>query len=133
MADSVHPQATRVVIAAWLVVLAWCSLAFLILQFALAHFQALNGTWPFVASVTTALLVAVVALGLTYVALAVSIQCQSCGKRLFVEMRGEKRPRASRVWGMDHWASAIVNVLRQGQCTCMYCGSVRCAHEPRAI
>src|ERR1051325_2951544 len=124
MADSVHPQATRVVIAAWLVVLALCSLAFLILQFALAHFQALNGTWPFVASVTIALLVAVVALGLTYVALAVSIRCQSCGKRLFVEIRGEKRPRASRVWGMDRWACAIPNVLRQGQCTCMYCGSV---------
>ena len=124
MADSTHPQAARVVAAAWLVVLGWCLLGVLIFQFALAQLQSLRGTWPFVASVTTALLVAVVALGLTYLALAVSIRCQSCGKRLLVEMRGDKHPRASRVWGMDHWASAIVNVLRQGQCTCMYCGSV---------
>src|SRR5882672_9286457 len=94
MADSAHPQAARMVVAAWLVVLAWCVLAFLVLQFGLAQFQSLRGTWPFVASVTAALLVTLVAVGLAYLALAISIRCQSCGKRLFIEMPGQKHPRA---------------------------------------
>lgn len=124
MTDAKHPHAARVRVAAWLAVTAWCVLAVLILQFGLAQFQSLRGTWPFVGQVTLALLVAVVAFALSYLALAISIRCQSCGKRLFVEMPGPKYSEASRVLGMDHWASMVVNVVRQGQCACMYCGSI---------
>ncbi|SRR6266436_8255915 len=119
-----HPHAPQVVVAAWLVVAAWCVLAFLVAQFSLAQIQALRGTWPFEASVTAVLLAVFVGLAIAYLAFAIIIRCEFCGKRLFLEVPGPKHPRASRVWGMDHWASSVVNVLRHGQCTCMYCGSV---------
>ena len=124
MDETTHPRAAQIVVAAWLIVAAWCALAFLIAQFALAQLQSLHGAWPFEASVTATLLALLVGLGIAYLAFAISIRCQSCGKRLFLEVPGPKHPRASRVWGMDRWASSVVNVLRQGQCTCMYCGSV---------
>ena len=119
-----HPKASQIVIAAWLAIAAWTALALFIILFGLAQFQSLRGTWPFKASIATALLVAVVCFGATFFALAVPIRCHACGRRLFVETEAPKHPGASRVFGMDHWASSVVNIVRRRQCNCMHCGSL---------
>lgn len=124
MNEALHPRATLVVVAAWLVVAAWCLLALLIVQFGLSQFQSLRGTWPFAASVTVLILAAFVAVGFAYVVFAILLRCPACGRRFFIEMPGPRHPKVSRVWGMDHWASSVVTVLRKGQCGCMSCGFV---------
>ena len=124
MDEPIHPSASIVVVAAWLVAAAWGVMAVLIVQFSLAQVPSLRGTWPFEASVTADLLAVFVCLALAYLVLATVIRCQSCGKRLFFEGLDSEYPHASRIWGMDRWASSVVNVLRCGECTCMHCGAL---------
>jgi hypothetical protein len=124
MDDSRHPQASRVVLAAWVVVGAWCALALLIVQIILGQFPALRGIWILEAPAFLASLSSLVILAVVYAWFALTLRCQSCGKRFFVEFSGAMHPDSRRIWGMDHWASAVVDVLRRGECTCMSCGAL---------
>lgn len=129
-----HPQSSQIVSAAWFAVAAWATLALFIILFGLAQFQSLRGTWLFEASIVAVVLTAFVCFGAAFIVLAVPIRCQACGKRLFVETSAPKHPRASRVFGMDHWASSVVNIVRHSQCNCMNCGSlIRVASDQSAI
>src|SRR5436190_290034 len=124
MPDTTHPHPARVVFTAWLVVAAWCVLGLIIVLVCLAQFQGLRSAWPFQPAVFVSLFSVLVGLGIVYLGFAIAVRCPSCARRLFVELPGRKHLSASRIWGMDHWASSVVDVLRQGHCTCMYCGSV---------
>ena len=124
MSHVLHPQARLAIIAAWLVIGAWCVLALLIVQLILGQFQAVRGAWFLEASIFVSLLSALIVLGVFYALLAFSLRCQACGKRFYVEAPGPKDSNARRIFGMDHWASAVIDILRRGKCTCMYCGAL---------
>lgn len=60
-----------------------------------------------------------------------SIQkCQNCGRRFLVEHPGVKHSNAVKFGKMDYWSSAVIDILKNGEFTCMYCG-VRFALEKR--
>jgi hypothetical protein len=122
MDEPLHPQASRISLAAWLVVGAWCLLAVLVIWLILAYLPSLRGAWFLEGSVFMGILSIFITFAIIYAFLAFTFRCQSCGKRFFVESFGTKHRDARRIWGMDHWASAVIDVLRRGECTCMGCG-----------
>jgi len=84
----------------------------------------LQATWtqkPDLVSISVFFLFLVVAL--SYALIAYGLRCPSCGRRFLLESAGAKHSNARRTFGMDHWASAIVDVFRKGHCLCMYCGA----------
>jgi hypothetical protein len=123
MDNQTYANADRLRLASWFVVVAWALLLVLIAYFALSAFSPLRATWPANDLVFVILLCLFLASALAYCFLALSLRCPSCGRRFLVEWLGPKHPNARRLFGMDHWASAIVDVLRRGHCSCMHCGS----------
>jgi hypothetical protein len=119
-----HPRALQIVVSAWLAIAAWVAIALFLVLVLLEQLQSLRGSWSIDASVAIALIASFCCFAAAYIALAVSLRCQACGKRLFVETFSPAHPRASRVWGMNHWASCLVHIVRHGQCNCMHCGSL---------
>lgn len=66
-----------------------------------------------------------VAIGVTisiYMLMAQVLRCQSCGKKILVQQLGEKPSSVRSVWGMDAWASTVVNVVKSKRFSCMHCG-----------
>jgi len=63
-----------------------------------------------------------VAGGLTYLSLALTLRCESCDKRLFIEGAESRYPKATKIKGFDYWASAVIEVIRSQRLTCMHCG-----------
>jgi hypothetical protein len=122
MEQALHPRSSRVVLAARLVASAWCVLAVLIAWLVASQFPPLRGAWFLEGAVFMGILFALFSLAIAYGCLALTLRCQSCGKRFFVEFPSKRHPGARRVWGMDHWATAVMDVLRRGECTCMGCG-----------
>ena len=118
-----HRAAGRIVATAWLVAASWALLALLIVQFAAAYVYSENTSWFLSGDAFILILFCFIALAATYLVLALSLQCEACGRRFLVEDLGPKHPSATRLLGMDRWASAILGILRRGQCTCMYCGA----------
>jgi len=92
--------------------------AFLIL-FAIGAAGGSSGTLAWLAGVA---LFGVIGAGATYLFFAFTLRCENCGERLFLERNKTKHPTAKKIKGLDYWASAVIDVLRHRQLTCMYCG-----------
>ena len=114
----------RLLLAAWLVVAAWGFLGALMIQIGVAQFASTRESWLLGSDAAGGVLALFLAFGGAYAVEAWSIKCPNCGGRLLVERFGPKHPAAMRIWAMDHWASAVVSILRKGQCTCMHCGAL---------
>lgn len=113
-----HRHGVLALVACYLAGVSWVLLSALILIMVagfISHSDAL--TMPFVL-----LLSAFMFSASGYCVAAVAVRCSSCGRRFLIETPGAKHAKASRVWGFDHWATSIVEILRRGRCTCMYCG-----------
>jgi hypothetical protein len=123
MDNQTYANADRLRLASWSAAAAWALLLVLIVHFALSAFSPLRATWPANDLVFATLLCLFLVSALVYCLLALSLRCPSCGRRFLVEWFGPKHPNAHRLSGMDHWASAVVDVLRRGYCSCMHCGT----------
>jgi len=64
----------------------------------------------------------VIAAGATYLYFAFTLRCENCEERLFIEGSEPKHSTAKKIKGLDYWASAVIDVERSQQLTCMHCG-----------
>lgn len=64
----------------------------------------------------------VVGAGAMYLFFAFTLRCENCDKRLLLDHNEAKHPTAKKKRGLDYWASAVIDMLRNRQLTCMHCG-----------
>ena len=102
---------------------AWALLALLILQFIAALVWRESSSAFLAPGTFIAVLATFIAVAVLYALLAFRLRCPQCARRFLVETLGPKHRDARTCLGMDHWATAVVDVLRHGQCVCMYCGT----------
>jgi len=126
MNSPLYASADRLRFASWLAIAAWALLLVVIVHFILSVISPLRAVWGINDLVFISVLCLFLVFALSYVLVAYGLQCPSCGRRFLVQGIGAKHSNASRIFGMDHWASAIVDVVRRGQCICMYCGAKIC-------
>jgi len=110
-------------LAARLAFAAWLALALLVMQIGLSLFITPADLWLLHRNAFATILFLVIAFSFGYLVAAFGVKCAICGHRIFIEHPGQKHANSTRVWFMDRWASAVVELLRFGHCTCMYCGS----------
>ena len=128
MSTPLHPQATRLLLAARLVFVAWVSLALLAIQIGLSLFFTPDELWLLHPDIFAILLIFQLTVAIGYIWAAVGVKCSTCGRHMFFEDLGPKHASAPRVWSMDHWASTVMEILRFRRCSCMYCGSKFMVH-----
>lgn len=66
--------------------------------------------------------IVLVASSCCYFAICPFLKCDNCGRVLTFQWTRESPPFAQKIWGMDGWASIILQVLLSRKFTCMYCG-----------
>ncbi len=110
-------------LAARLVLVAWLAPFLLVIQIGISLLFTPAELWLLHRNVFAVLFTVFVAFSIGYLATALGIKCATCGRRLLIERSGPKHPNSRQVWFMDRWATAIIDVVRFGHCTCMYCGS----------
>jgi uncharacterized Zn-finger protein len=57
-----------------------------------------------------------------WVTLSLSLRCPNCGRRFLLELPGEKHAEARKITGLTFWATVVIDVLRNKNFVCMYCG-----------
>jgi hypothetical protein len=114
-----HTRSRAILIACNTVAAGWILLVAFLIFFAIG---ATGGTSAIVAWLAGVMLFGVMSAGATYLFFAFTLRCESCGERLFIERNKIKHPTAKKIKGLDYWASAVIDVLRHRQLTCMYCG-----------
>ncbi len=123
MTTPLHPQASRLLLAARFVLVAWFSLALFAIQIGLSLFFTPDELWLLHPNVFAMLLIFQLTVAIGYICAAMGVKCSTCGRRMFFEDLAPKHVSAPRIWSMDHWASTVIEILRFGRCSCMYCGS----------
>jgi len=124
-----HSASRRLLVACWLAVSVRALLVLGVLALPLAWIRA--DAWEYL---YVALLTVFVPIWGIYLALAVTLRCPACGRRLLVESREPKHPSARRARYCDSWGTVVRDVLRSRQCVCMYCGAhCRITHSERCV
>ena len=107
------------IIACISVVVAWIGIVLLGLMLIVGHLGALDKEMrtPFLITLSgTAFATAVFALA------AFFTRCPECHRKFLVQTYQGKIFGARTGFGLDLWASAVIDILRWGSCSCMYCG-----------
>ena len=59
---------------------------------------------------------------LLYAAVAISLRCENCARRITVQWRMEPPPFSIKFCKMEGWSSIILQVLLKNRFVCMHCG-----------
>ena len=115
-----YPRPGRLLLACRLVVASWVLIP---LSFA-ALFAGLAGLGPAEALGRTwmALVAAFVVVGIAELAIAWTLRCPACRRRVLIEVYGPFHPGARVMRLGGHYAPVVLDVLRRRRFTCMHCG-----------
>lgn len=114
-----HSRSSAILLACNAVAAGWMLLVAFLILFAVGTAGAGSAALAWLAGVA---LFGVIGAGATYLFFAFALRCENCGRHLFVERNEAKHPTAKKLRGLDYWASAVIDVMRHRQLTCMYCG-----------
>ena len=114
----VHPKPRVVIVASYLIVLAWAEIAVFIVFFLISAI----GSSETLAGPATVALMCLIPTASCYFALALLLHCPYCNRRFLLQTLGKKHPSARTVLGMDYWATTVIDVITRAEVTCMYCG-----------
>jgi Na+/melibiose symporter-like transporter len=114
-----HSRSSAILVACNTVAAGWMLIVVFLILFAVGAAGGSSGTLAWSAGVA---LFGVIGAGATYLFFALTLRCENCGERLFLERNKAKHSTAKKIKGLDYWASAVIGVLRCRQLTCMYCG-----------
>jgi hypothetical protein len=113
-----HRTALRILVACWLAlfVRAVIVVGLLVLPVALVHRRLWEGLYA-------GLLAIISAAFLAYLGLVVTLRCPACQKPFLIERTGEQHPLARKGPHLDYWGTTVLDIVRGGGFTCMYCGT----------
>ena len=112
-----YPQPILMKINAWFAVSAWAAFLICALIFVLGF----TGTHQSEAWLAGSFLV-FAAFGLGHLVLGSYLICPNCRKRPMVQGFHPIHPASEKIAGLDGWAAAVLNVIRNSRFRCIHCG-----------
>jgi hypothetical protein len=115
----VFSKGRRLVWSCWLVVVVCCLVLLLVVMMIAGALGLAFTRQAFVLA-----LAILMSCGFLVIVVESTFRCDHCNRRFMIEGSGSKHPRAHRRGTMNHWGSAVIDILRERTFTCMYCGQL---------
>ena len=116
----------RILFACNTLIIAWLLIIAFVIFFVIG---VIHGTGVSLAWMAGTVLFGSVGAGATYLYFAFSLRCEICNHKLFIETPGPIHPTATKVWHLDYWPSAVIEVVLRRNLTCMHCGKRYSLHS----